>query len=213
MSMLVLLVLALGALAPATAQAAPSFFADQYPVTIHGSVAKGAEKINIEGGAVECKGSYHAEAGEASTTLSLTPTYSECVFSGLAGSATTTGCTYVLHVSGKTAEDEYRSRFDVACEAGKAIKLVFATCEAEIPAQSGLASVRLINDTEAAPQRDITFDPEVSGLAYNVLKDGFACPFNGIGSKTGGTFTASSGTTLTGQSPSNPEVKVGVELR
>jgi len=67
----------------------------------------------------------------------------------------------------------------------------------------------LVNDTEATPKRDITFDPEISTLAYTVLKDGFLCPLGGTGAKTG-TFTASSPITLTGQSPSNPETKVGI---
>ncbi|HST68763.1 MAG TPA: hypothetical protein VLI94_03790, partial [Solirubrobacterales bacterium] len=126
---------------------------------------------------------------------------------------TTSGCAYVLHLGEQTAEDKFTSTFDIACEAGKAIKVTAGNCEIEITAQTGLKSVALNSDTEALPKPDITFDPEVSGLAYTVLKDGFLCPFGGTGAKTDGKFQAFEPITLTGQSPSNPETKVGVEIK
>jgi hypothetical protein len=195
------------------ADAAPSFKAGLYPATIHGSSAKGTEAITTEGGKVECAVSYHAELKEASTTLTLGPTYSGCEAFGFIGiPVSAEGCAYLLHVSGQSAEDKYKATFDVSCPAGKSIKIEAGSCKVEIKAQSGLASVAITDDTEATPKRDITFDPEVANLAYTVTQDGFLCPFNGTGSKTGGTFTASSPTTLTGQSPSNPETKIGVEV-
>ena len=190
----------------------PSFRASFYPATPHGS--GGSEKFTLEAGSVECETtSYDGELKEASTTLSLASGYSGCKAFGFAGATvTTTGCSFVLHVGEQTAEDKFESAVDIACEAGKAIKIVAGPCEAEIPAQTGLKAVELVNDTEASPKRDITFDPEVSSLAYTVLKDGFLCPFKGSGAKTGGSFTASSGITLTGQVPSFPETKVAIEV-
>jgi hypothetical protein len=210
----VILLLIVGALAPLSAYAAPAFKADLYPVTIHGSSVFGNEVINTEGGKVECAVSYHAELKEASSTLALAPTYTNCEAFGFLSAATVSpeGCTYLLHISEQSAEDKYKTSFDIACPAGKSIKIVASTCKAEIASQGGLGFITLINDTEATPKRDITFDPEVSGLAYTVTQDGFLCPFSGTGSKTGGAYTASSPTTLTGQSPSSPETKVGVEV-
>jgi hypothetical protein len=214
-AMIVLAVLLAGALIPVAAQAQPSFKAGFYPATLHGSAAKGVQKITTEGGTLECATAYHAELKAASTTLSLAPTYSECGFSPLTAAIHPNGCRYLLHVSKQIAEDEYTATFDVSCEAGKAILLTVAPtpiCEVEIPTQSGLGTVKIANDTEASPKKDLTFKPEVTGLTYNVIKDGFGCPFSGTGTKTGGTYTASSATTLTGQSPSNPETKLGVEV-
>jgi len=189
----------------------PSFRAGFYPATPHGS--GGQEKFALEAGSVECTTtSYDGELKETSTTLALTPAYSSCKAFGFGEAVVaTTGCSYVLHVSEQTAEDEYKSTFDIACAAGKAIKIAAATCEAEIPAQTGLKAVALANDTEATPKRDITFKPEISTLAYTVVADGFGCPFAGKGAKTG-SFTSSSPITLTGQSPSNPETKIAVEV-
>jgi len=189
----------------------PSFRAGFYPATPHGS--GGQEKFALEAGNVECTTtSYDGELKEASTTLSLAPTYSSCKAFGFEATVTTIGCTYVFHIAEQAAEDKYAATLDIACEAGKAIKVAAGSCEAEIPAQTGLEAVELVNDTEATPKRDITFRPEVGGLAYTVLKDGFLCPFKGTGAKTGGSFTASSGITLTGQIPGFPEAKVAIEV-
>lgn len=211
--MLLVLVM-VGAAIPAAAEAALSFkTVGTYPATIHGSASKGGELITTEAGKVECATAYHAELTAASTTLALAPTYTGCVaFGFLEATVNPEGCKYVLHVTEQSAEDKYKATFDVSCEAGKSIKVAAGTCKIEIKSQSGLGSVALTNDTAATPQRDITFDPEVSGLAYTVTQDGFLCPFGGTGNKTGATFTANPATTLTGQSPSNPETKIGIEV-
>jgi len=213
LGVLVTLLLAAGALAPLMAHGAISFNAGTYPATVHGSASKGSEVIYTAGGNIECAAAYHAELQEASTTMTLTPSYSNCeAFGFLSATVNLNGCTYLMHVFERLTADEHRASFDISCAVGKAIKVTAGTCEIEIGAQNGLNRVKLTNDTEATPKRDITFKPEVTGLAYTVLKDGFGCPFLGTGSKTGGTFSASPGTTLTGQSPSSPETKIGVEI-
>ncbi len=189
-----------------------SFKAAGYPTTIHGSAARGAHVINVEGGKVECAVSYHAELKEASTTLSLAPTFSECKALGfLSGTVNPEGCRFLLHVSEPNAEDEYPATFDIACDAGKAIKVVTSGCRAEFKAQSTLLLAEITNDTKATPKKDITFKPAVGGLAYTVTEDGFLCPFNGTGAKTGGIYTGSAAT-LTGQSSGDPETKIAVEV-
>jgi hypothetical protein len=206
------MLLAIGVLMPPSVSAAPSFKAGFYPATIHGSSALDNEGINTEAGKIECAGAYHAELKEASTTLSLAPTYSSCEGFGFFATVSAEGCKYLLHISAQTAEDKYKASFDISCEAGKSIKVAISTCVVEIPAQSGLGSVALVNDTEASPKKDITFQPNVAGLSYKVTQDGFGCPFAGTGSKTGGSLTASSATTLTGQNPSKAEEKIGVDI-
>jgi hypothetical protein len=213
-SMLVVLGLVLSALVPAVAQADPAFTADGfYPATIHGSSAVGNEDFKMEAGSAECETSYHAELQGASTTVSLTPTFSNCkAFGFLKATVHPNGCKYILELKEQTAEDKYSAGFRIACEAGKAIIVTASTCEAEFPTQSGAGSVAIANDTAASPKKDLTFDPEVSGLSYTVTKDGIGCPFAGLGAKTGATLNANNPITLTGQSPSSPETKVGIDV-
>jgi len=206
-----MLILVIGVLAPATAQATNLFQATAYPATIHGFAAWGNETITTTGGTIQCATAYHAELKEASTTLGLAPTYSECAAFGFINSTIhSNGCKYQLHVGEETALDKFKSTFDVSCEAGKAIKVEAATCEVEVPAQSGLSSVALIDDTEATPKKDITFQPNVTELSLKVLKDGFGCPFSGTGSSKASYHGGP--TTLTGQNPSKAEEKIGVEV-
>jgi len=188
--------LVLGGVVPLSASASSSFTAGQYAATITGSSALGNEVISTEGGAIECKGSYHAELQEASASLLIAPTYTNCKAFGFAeATVTNSGCGYRLHLGEEVSEDNFKSTFDVFCEAGSAIKVAAGACEMEIGPQSGLNSVALVNKTLASPA-DITFDPEVTGIAYKVLKDAFLCPFNGTGSKTGATFNAATPITL-----------------
>ena len=208
---LIVVVVALLGVSSASAQAAPTFQAGAYPATIHGSSALGNEDLKLEGGSAECATSFHAEAKEASTTLALAPSFSSCkAFGYLNATITPNGCRYLLHATEQSALDKYKASFDIACEAGKAIKVVAGVCEVEVPAQSGLASVELVNDTEASPKQDITVDLVVSAISYKVLKDGIGCPFGGTGAKTGGSLNTNSPITLTGQSPGSPEEKIAV---
>jgi hypothetical protein len=209
--MLIVVVSILGVLAPTVAQAETSFTAGQYPATVTGTSAKGNDTIVLEGGSVECKTSYHAKLQEPSTALTIAPTYSECrAFGFLSATVVATGCAYRVHVGEGASEDSFKSTFDISCEAGKAIKVTASACEAEIGSQAELTAMLSVN-TAASP-RDITFDPEASGIAYTVLKDGFGCPFSGTGSKTGGTFTAHSPITLAGQAPENSEYGIGLDI-
>ncbi|HST69684.1 MAG TPA: hypothetical protein VLI94_08525, partial [Solirubrobacterales bacterium] len=81
------------------AQAQIAFRAGTYPATLHASSALGNEVLKTEAGTVECSGSHHDELSEASTTLSLNPTYTSCKAFGFAtATVTTSGCAYVLHL-------------------------------------------------------------------------------------------------------------------
>jgi len=199
-----------GALALSAADAA-AFTSSSYPVTVDGAATKGSEKITTEAGSIECTTSYHAELKSSSTTLALVPSYSECAAFGLAATVSGTGCSYLLHSTEEVSEDKHKATFDISCEAGKAILVTAGPCKMEIAGQAGLASIQLLNDTASIPP-DITFKPEVSSISYKVTQDGFLCPFNGTGSKSDGSYTASAGTKLTGQSPSNPEAKIRINV-
>jgi len=187
------------------------FKAGSYPTTIHGSTAV-PQKFITEAGTIECKEStYHAVLVEPSSTLTVKPTYASCTSSyGSPVTVTTEGCTYVFHVIEKVSTDNYKAATDV-CPTGS-IKLSAGTCKAEIKTQSERETVDLSDVTGAFPQKDITVRPTLEGLSYTVTQDGFFCPYNGLGEKSGGQLTAGEGFTVTGQSTSEATKKVPIEV-
>lgn len=188
------------------------FKAGKYPVTVHGTTT-GGEKFVTEAGTVECKqDTYHGTLAAESSTLTLSPVYKTCTAFGFAATVESEECTHVLHVNEKVSTDNYRSAWDVSCPAGKSIKTVAGTCKFEVQTQSGRELVDLIDDTTATPKKDITFRPTVTGIAYGVTQDGFGCPFNGVGEKTGAQYTSNENITLTGQSTTEPAEKIDVEV-
>jgi hypothetical protein len=187
------------------------FKAGLYPATIHGTTAV-PQKFITEAGTIECKEStYHAVLVEPSSTLAVTPTYAACTASfGSPATVTTEKCTYVFHVIEKVSTDNYKAATDL-CPVGS-IKFSAGTCKAEIKTQSERETVDLSDVTGAFPQKDITVRPTLEGLSYVVTQDGFLCPFNGTGEKTGGQLTASEGFTVTGQSTSEATKKLPIEV-
>jgi hypothetical protein len=168
-------VLALSAVVASAASAA-NFTASSYPTSATASSAKGNDDFKTEAGSVECKAHFHVgPLSAASETVTVQPTYSECVAFGFVGATVSmNGCDYVFHSNGEV---------DVACGSGK-ITIVAGTCEVQIGAQSGLSKVDLANSGTG-----VSAQATVTGVAYTVTKDGFGCPFGGTGAKTGATYT------------------------
>ena len=67
---------------------------------------------------------------------------------------------------------------DLACPSGKVVEMHVSTCAATFGPQSGLKTLELANGTG-----DFTVKANVSGIAYTVTNDGFACSFNSTGAK------------------------------
>jgi hypothetical protein len=159
---LTVVVTALSATMPSLASATPEFTASEYPATVTGSNTKGSEVIT------------------ATSTLTLTPTYTNCEsFGFLSSTVNFEGCSYVLHATEKVSEGVYRHHFDISCPAGKSIKITSGTCKMEIKAQN---SVTTVKTTNSFSRYAIAW--ELNGLAYTVTQDGFLCPFGGTGNKT-----------------------------
>jgi hypothetical protein len=180
-------VLAMSAVAASAAQAVPTFTASAYPATVTGSNTIGNEVFTTEGGKVECDSHFVSSAISGPTsTLTVTPTYTGCTaFGFLNATVTTEGCTYVFHATEKVSTGVYKHHVDVVCPTGKSIKIVAATCKAEIKAQTGLTTVKTTNLAGGT----VTVQPEVKNVAYTVTADGFLCPFGGTGNKTDGEYT------------------------
>jgi hypothetical protein len=198
-----------------------SFAAESYPVTLDGSEESGKETFTTEAGPMKCKSSFHGEVTEAGqaenpATVRVHPTYTSCTAFGLGATVTTAdesgSCDYLLHATQIYSADEHGAQTDIVCTAGFKMKVAVGTCELEIGPQTGLESLRLINDTAASPKKDVTVDPELTTFSYTVTKDGFLCPFTGTGTKTDGKYTNEGQVTITGQSPSSPSTKICIAL-
>jgi hypothetical protein len=154
------------------------FEAESYPATFSGSSP--LQQFVTEGGSVECAASFAGSASGASNTLSLAPTYTNCKAFGFASATVSSnGCSLVYGATGKVS---------ISCPVGNAITVTANNCTVKIPAQSGLASASYEN-VPVSGRQGILIDSNVAGLSYEVTKDGFACPFAGTGSRTGGTHS------------------------
>jgi hypothetical protein len=172
----VVAVLALSAVV-ASAASATNFTASSYPTAASATSSKGNDDFKTEAGSVECHASFAVAALSApSETVTVTPTYTECVaFGFLNATVNMNGCDYTFYTNGNV---------DLNCPAGKSVVITASTCEVSIGAQKGLKSVALANSGSG-----ISAKANVGGIAYTVTKDGFGCPFGGTGAKTGATYT------------------------
>jgi uncharacterized membrane protein len=187
----------------ASAQATTAKFTamdNTYPESFHGTNAAGQETFATEAGTFECASTFSGSVAAATQHFVVTPVYSGCkAFGPWNATVAMEGCTYTYQITTTlTNPHRYQAHVAVVCPPGKAIKVVAGTCEIAIPAQPGLTTVDLENN---ATTTSILIRPTVGpvaggnpGIIYNVLVDGFGCPFTGLGTKTGGTYTSHSAT-------------------
>jgi hypothetical protein len=148
--------LALSAVVASAAQAAPEFWASEFPAFVYGKHI-GNVAMTDEGSIVCEEGSYTGELKGASSTLSLSPKYGKCKSQGWPVTYFWNGCTYLLHLKEKTAEENYKGNFDFACPAGKVIEAkaysdaghTTQICRMTISPQTGMLSVTYTNFNEA----------------------------------------------------------------
>jgi hypothetical protein len=162
-------VLAMSAVVASAASA--QFTANSYPTTVTATSALGNDVLTVDGSSTECSVHYEGTLSEASTTLTVKPTWTNCKAFGFASATmNTNGCDYVFHSGGS---------LDIECPVGKTITLVGGNCEVQFGTQTGLKSLSLSN---GHPHINAQFN--VSGITANVTKDGFLCPLTGTGHKS-----------------------------
>jgi hypothetical protein len=166
--------------------AAANFTASSYPVFYEGK-GSSAEygSATTEAGNVECKsGTASGTLSEASSTVSISGSASECsAFGFLSATVNANGCTTLVHVK-EGSGDAYTGIADLVCPAGKSVVTTAGTCEMQTPPQTGNVTVDITNNTA---EGTVSVKLNNQKVKYNVTKDGFGCPFNGTGEKTGGT--------------------------
>jgi len=170
-------VLAMSAFVASAAQA--QYTASSYPATATATSALGNDVFTTEGGTVECASHFEGTLTEASSSLTVTPTYTSCkAFGFVSATVNMNGCAYIFD-----RESASSSAATVECPAGKSIQVIAGNCEVTIAAQSPTGSVSTSNGAGT-----VNAQANVTGIAYTVVKDGFLCPFGGTGAKTGGTY-------------------------
>jgi hypothetical protein len=156
--------LALAALGAGSASAS-QFRAEEYPTTVAGTQVV-LQKFKTGGGLV-AKCAVASTAGtesEASSALTVTPSYSECTVGGLGATLKANSCNYVLHSTNESAP--FTGSMDISCsKEGDAIEAVQGGCSLKFPAQSSLGSVELQN-TGSGQTRAIAATLNISGLKY-----------------------------------------------
>jgi hypothetical protein len=190
----------------ATTAQASTFTAEKYPATIEGTQV-GQHAFTVEDGLnIKCnRATFHGTLSEASTTITMAPTYTECVAFGFINSTVNfNGCTYLFHAGEEVAVDKHAGTVDIVCPAGGSIVIVAGTCETRIPPQTGLSTNNIENNTSPL---DATATGSLTGVAYSKTKDGFGCPLTGTGSKTDGGYAGTA--TAIGKSGG---VQVGISV-
>jgi hypothetical protein len=161
----------------------PTFQADQYPAWLTFEQASFAPLVlTIEGGLkMTCNSITGVGAlSEAQSTLTVTPSLSECVAFGLSAKVKANGCSYITH-AGETYNGP--SVMDITCPSGSSLQIQAGTCEVTIPAQAALSTVTSNNFSG-----DVYSEFNLSGVKYNKVKDGFLCPLGGTGEKEDGKY-------------------------
>jgi hypothetical protein len=180
----ILAIFAMSAFLAPAAQA--QFTASSYPTTAVANSAIGNDDFKTEAGSVECAADFVGTLTEASNTLTLEPTYTNCkAFGFTEASMNMNGCAYVFHRWSLLI-----SHVTIECSGGK-ILIKAGNCEVQIGEQGPLSSISLSNNGNHI---QVAFN--LANIAYAVTKDGFLCPFGGTGNKTGGTYTQNESVTL-----------------
>jgi hypothetical protein len=194
-------VLALSAVAATAASAEGKVTCTSYPCTLTGTSPLENDVFNTEGGKVECKAAFHSLISEASSSLTVTPTYTECrAFGFVNATVNMNGCDYLFTTPTKIGSHEWTSGSPspttnpsevthVLCPVGKAIEISSGTCKLAIHPQT-LAGHLIITNTTNTPEKlnDIDIQATYENIKYTVVTDGFGCPFSGTGEKSGATY-------------------------
>lgn len=164
--------LATGAAAASRAGAETEFTAGKYPAFLTGTqiIHEGSELHKFTFGirTVECgKAQFSGTLSGASTTVTLTPTYSECTSAGLPATITMNGCDFLFRGENKVNGDSFFGSVNLVCPAKSSVELhVYSSlanhaagtslCTATLSPASILNTIRYTNTTEVISDMDVT---------------------------------------------------------
>lgn len=177
----------------ASAASATTFTAAEYPVTVKGAQST-QHVFTAAGGTVKCTtAKFAGEAGAASETLTIHPTYTGCTAFTFINSEITgfksNECDYLFHAGAKLANGNFDGTVDLVCQENPETKKPYEVtidagpCVAHLPAQKGLATLEYKNE----PGGKVTVIANVSGIS-GVMTSGVGCPATN-GPFNNGTYT------------------------
>lgn len=181
---LLLVVLAMSAMTTSVASA-DEFTAEQYPVTLTGSKDGEADVVAVTAGSAACKSTtYVGTAIQATTTVTISPTYNECTAFGFPATVDMNGCQYLFHINGASSTE---GSADLTCPAGKEVTVTSMSagtikCTLHFPTQSSVGTIKFSN-IGAGPTREVTLQFNLTSIKYTHTKG------TGLGSCTGGSAT------------------------
>lgn len=179
-------ILAVNGVAASAAMAVPQFLTEMEDTTLTGSQGQiMANILTFDLGEMKCKvvkfdGTQEAEA---STTLTLKPTYEECKIAAVNAKVTANGCGYLFHLGENT--ETFEAKMDIECPDANKIEIDLPECKITIPPQAGLGSAKFTNEGAEAT-RSIVADLNISGFHY--VEDGGGCANPGE-TTTNGSYT------------------------
>jgi hypothetical protein len=159
-------ILALGALSASSASATPAQFHSSLEHTeLVGELDKefGEDTFTVNAGTVRCAAAKYTgtNAVKTTTTVTVTPEYSECrAFGFVNATIDHEGCNYLFHAESTTGADPEGS-VDIECPVGKSITVTAFNCWVTVGAQTGLKTVTFTNKG-VSPTRHITVDVNIS---------------------------------------------------
>ena len=185
--------LAMGAVA-ASAATADEFTAEKYPVVLTGNQDGQTDIFTTTSGTVSCKTvSYTGTVSGPTTTVTVTPKYTECTGLGFPAEVHMNGCDYLIHIEGGSSTT---SKVDIVCPPEKEITVTAVAagttkCTIHVPPQNGLTHMNWTNvqkEGTGPSTREVTGHIEITNLTYKHTEGtglGKCTTGHGIGSYKG----------------------------
>jgi hypothetical protein len=167
----------------ASIASADDFTAEKYPATLTGKNTK-IDKLTVTVGTVGCQNSsYVATVTGATTTLTITPSYSSCTAFGFPATIDMNGCQLIGNIGAGTTGDG-----DISCPAGQSITITAISagtnkCTLHIESQADLTGVITFVNKGSGTTREVELSGTLTGVDYSHTKG------TGLGACAAGTAT------------------------
>jgi len=155
----------------ASTASAKEFKSEKSPATLTGA-QEGTDVFGVQFGNISCTTIKYAgtQATSPATSVTIAPTYSGCVFTGLGMKITTNGCQYKFTITGESGGKPTGTIDIVGCEAGKKITVVAPAvgttkCTVEVGEQTGVNGITY-TAVGAGATSEITIDLNATNISY-----------------------------------------------
>jgi hypothetical protein len=197
--------LAIGAVGASAASASPQFHFESEHTILTGQQTT-VNALAFDVGVVKCGVVQFGgtKAVLTSTTITLTPTFDNCLLNEAEEvTFTHNGCNFLYHIGANT--EHLTGTISIECPEGELIEIDAPECTITIPPQGNLGTVTFTNEG-AEMTRSVVFDHGVAGLHY--VEHGAGCA-NETGTTNNGTYSGK--VTITGENTMGAHRGIWVE--